>query len=145
MDYNIFPTSTGNLFHGHVPSAYDLARLKDLGVTAIWNLGRELVEELEVERDLFKIVVHSDIVDFSIPELPNKFLDEVKMICQYLKDGQSVFVHCMGGRGRTGMALASVCAMLDNIDVDKALTLAKVNCGGPERTHQVEFVRKLFR
>jgi protein-tyrosine phosphatase len=144
--HNLFPTnSTGKLYFGHFPSAETLDELKNKGVVAIWNLGAELLVELEMEEEQFETVIHSKIVDYSIPDSPKDFLADVKRVVSLLNSGKDVFVHCFGGHGRTGMALASIACLVNKASTADALALAKEHCSGPERLSQVKFIIDLFQ
>lgn len=139
--YPRFPVYPGELYYGSYPSTKDLYEVKEYGVTVIWNLAYELFDLAEEESKLFDNVVFSAISDFNVPTNYDKFSKEVDIICEHIKNDRKVFVHCYGGRGRTGMALAIIAKVLYKANSDQALNLAKKYCDGPEVDKQVEFVR----
>lgn len=135
-----FPTDFGTLYFGRLPDDDMLNFLKSSEVTVIWNLAYELFDLAEKETQLFDNVVFSGIADYNTPINKEKFNEEVLAICEHLKNNRKVFVHCFGGRGRTGMALAIIAKILNNMNSVEALGLAKIYCDGPETGRQKEYV-----
>lgn len=137
-----FSAISGELYYGPMPTFETLKKLESLGINIIWNLGAELQECYNLEKAMFD-TVFSEIPDFSIPPNKNRFLTELNIICENLRAGKKVFVHCLGGRGRTGMALAAVALQLNGLSSFEALNAAKGACNGPETENQKEFIRSL--
>jgi protein-tyrosine phosphatase len=135
-----FPTDSGVLYFGRLPDDDMLNFLKSSGVTVVWNLAYELFDLAEKETQLFENVVFSGIADYNTPVNKEKFNEEVSTICEHLENNRKVFVHCFGGRGRTGMALAIIAKVLNNMNSVEALQLAKIYCDGPETGRQKEYV-----
>lgn len=138
-----FPTAKGRLYFGPKPDLETLHALKARNVSTIWNLAAELDEILRDEIDIFgeENVIHSDIEDFSIPNSLDSFVRDMQNIHKRLEDEGSVFVHCYGGRGRTGMALACIASLENSGEI--AIRLAKIYCNGPELKSQIEFVKRV--
>ncbi len=52
------------------------------------------------------------IPDLGVPDDPEAFLDLARDIAGWLRDGESILIHCMAGIGRTGMLATVVLAAL---------------------------------
>lgn len=135
--------SSGRIYHGPCPFDDVLSELAEKGVSVVWNLGKELSDIAENERKFFPIVIHSKVQDYSVPESKEEFLADLHTVAEHIRNGRSVFIHCMGGHGRTGMALASLAIVLRNKTPEVALRLSKLACRGPEMDSQVDFVKAL--
>lgn len=138
---NKFPTIRGELYFGPIPDDKTLYELKNEGVTIIWNLGYELFDIAEIEIGCGFWVFEAKISDYNTPLHHQNFKNQLLTICSSLACGYKVFVHCMGGRGRTGMALALIAKIFNGVNSDEALALAKEYCDGPEVDKQIEYVR----
>jgi protein-tyrosine phosphatase len=100
----------GRLFAGPQPeaAAAGLAPLRAAGITTVVSL-------LEAERmtDLDGAymraglsVVRFPIVDYGVPDDPAAFRRFLRDLLTRLEAGESLYLHCHGGLGRTGTALA---------------------------------------
>lgn len=132
----------GKIFFGPVPFKDDMYRLKKNGVDAVWNLLAEF-PDVETEQEIFCTVYHSPIEDYSVPDQNSNFLENLEQVCNMLKSDKNILVHCFGGKGRTGMALAVILMKLNNISAEEALELTYRCCRGPETEEQKEYVRAL--
>lgn len=140
-----FPTSSGELYFGRVPEYSTLAKLRDMGVDTIWNLGAELAAFVQHERAYVDHVIQGDVPDFGIPTNPTKFLKQAQVVASLLKTGKKVFVHCHGGVGRTSMALATIQLLMSNDNGELALQKANEAANGPDTEQQERFVEALAR
>jgi hypothetical protein len=138
-----FPTSSGELYWGPCPSYKMLAKLRDIGVDTIWNLGRELAVFVQHEKAYVPHVIHGDIGDYDIPDNGLKFLKQVRQIAVLLNAGLKVFLHCAGGVGRSSMALASLDIVMNGTPAKQALQKANAYAHGPDTEEQHHFVKQL--
>lgn len=138
-------TSVGRLLSGPAPVSGIEDDLKKLCVDVIWNLGAELQYLIDKEKEITREVIHGDIFDGYPPRDRNKFLTQINIICDRLKDGRTVYVHCMGGQGRTGMVLACILNRLESLPPNQALMMTRQHCGGPSNSDQTEFVYDFCR
>lgn len=142
MEYQSTNFATiGELFYGSFPSRETLIKLKEEKVDLVWNLMAELPGVLKMEKEYFQ-VIHTPIYDYWIPEHAS-FLQDLDSVCSHLDSGKNVFVHCLGGHGRTGMALACMAIRLMGMTPNEALMLSKKLCNGPEVEEQKDFVRTI--
>lgn len=130
------------LYSGHRPETETLEMLYSEGFDCIWNMAKELKSLAEEERDYCPLVLEGKITDYSIPEDAELFASQVEKVCAMLREGKKVFIHCMGGRGRTGMALAGILIGMGG-DAHDALTAIYAHCEGPDTEEQVEFIKSL--
>jgi protein-tyrosine phosphatase len=64
--------------------------------------------------------VHSPIVDLGVP--PQQQLESlVDDLAARIKNGERLYVHCWGGRGRSGLVCASLLARLYGVGEEEAL------------------------
>lgn len=131
----------GKIWHGPCYSSVDdmnasFSFLKENDVSVIWNLLEDDTV-VNLEKNSF-YVIHTPIEDFSIPTDPDLFYKDAKRIRNLLKAGRSIYVHCMGGHGRTGMAIMFLMIM-EGKDPKDSLTLVKALVHGPETKGQIMF------
>jgi hypothetical protein len=136
--------SPGKLYYGPWPSVEMLRTLKKLDVDTIWNLAQELDLIIPYEKYFVPNVIHGNIEDFYIPENITHFATQLNQIAGLLRSGKNVFIHCFGGHGRTGMALAAIDLMVSDSEPKVALRKAHGATGGPEERSQVDFVQDLY-
>ena len=108
----------------------------------IWNLAKELAFMADDEANFADAVILGQIEDQGIPDMQS-FVGELAEVINVLGLGGSVFVHCLGGVGRTAIALAAIKLGVDEMNADEALQCAKDECNGPETDEQIAFVRQL--
>lgn len=137
-----YKSEIGTIYFGPMPSANTLSQLKANGITTIVNLMEELPSVREVEEKQFK-VIHCPVRDFSIPN-KKEFIKCLQKIYNELQAGEVIYVHCFGGRGRTGMALSGLLMMTDGLSPRTALSLTESLCGGPEMQDQKDFIINLW-
>jgi hypothetical protein len=110
----------------------------------IWNLGAELQSYLPLELELGCCVMFGNIIDGSSPEDSIKFLSQLIIAVNCLKNDGRVFIHCFAGHGRTGTAVACIKIKLDDFSVEDALSYSLAECSGPETKIQTDFVKSIF-
>lgn len=137
-------TSAGKLYVGGKDDVLRLPEKKARQVfDIIWNLAEELVCFVDLETPWAKQVICAYIPDFQPPnELFNR---QLKNIVAALADNKKVFVHCYGGHGRTGTALAAIKTLLDGSSPLQSLRVAKHYCSGPETREQKKFIINLYK
>jgi len=140
MPLRRFPTSSGSLYYGPMPTEKDLRLIKKNKIDVIWNLAKELGHVADIEKTIVPNVIEGNVQDFSVPSNMNLFMAQVNQVAAFLRAGKKVFVHCHGGRGRTGLALAALKIALDKVDAKKALKLVKTLVNGPDTQEQKEFI-----
>lgn len=131
------------ILFGPIPSEQTLEYLLKKDVALIWNLMAECSGVADLEKNFF-IVINSKIEDFSIPDR-SEFLHDLDLVCDYLKEGKNIYIHCLGGHGRTGMALAALGMRLARMTAEEALNFSQHNCHGPETEIQKDFILNLTR
>ncbi len=134
----LIPTSCGKLWIGNALDAYNLGSSR---FHIVWNLAVELAHLIELELPKTETVLFARIEDYSPPSDIEIFKEQLRTVVASLKNGGKVFVHCLGGCGRTGTALACILVSLEGITEEEALKRTKEYCGGPELTSQMNFVR----
>jgi protein-tyrosine phosphatase len=131
----------GQVWFGSVYSSIEDMRnsfelLKNNNVNYIWNL-LETSTIAEIERKKFT-VIHSPVIDYSLPVDIPSFYKDAELVLNYLKDNQNIYVHCYGGHGRTGMAILYLKVLLGE-DPQTALDEVREYVHGPEMNEQVVF------
>lgn len=130
-------TSSGSLFAGPIPEESDL---KLISPDVIWNLTSEFASWTNLEKRYAKIVLCAGINDHSYPK-SNDFHDQLKIVVDALKNGKKVLVHCLGGIGRTSIAVACIKIILDKFTNEQAIQFVNNTFHGPETTDQVQFIK----
>lgn len=102
----------------------------------------ELGELFRIEAQLFQHAVNTPIEDYDIPSDSQSFLRDLEIVLGHLQAGRDVYVHCLGGHGRTGMALAALTVRLAGVSPEAALQFSKQQCQGPEREAQKTFIKE---
>lgn len=133
-------TSSGRLWVGSCYDVFKLYKKPERHIfDLIWNLADELTYLVDDESKYSKEVLWAEIKDFSIPS-GIKFDTQLHTVLKTLKKNGKVFIHCMGGHGRTGMVLAVIKKLLDGMSAREALFVANKYCNGPETDEQFKFV-----
>ena len=160
----------GSLLAGAYPGSLDrdaaravAAGLLDAGVTAFASLmqphetdrqGRvfapyeDIVRELAAERGRVVEFARFPIIDLGVPS--DRVMRAVQaFIDERIAEGRRVYVHCWGGRGRTGTVVGAHLIRHGQADADDfAQVIARrreSDAGGgasPETAAQIEFVRR---
>jgi protein-tyrosine phosphatase len=128
----------------------DLVRVRDLGAHVLVTLVRE--EELERMgiADLFQEAnslgletVSAPITDKWVPSSMQQLLELTDMITNRLATGNTVVVHCNGGKGRAGMVSAAVLVRL-GLDPRSAIELVRISRPGTCRNPAQIFYVNVF-
>lgn len=135
-------TSSGFLYVGPLPDIKDLEKQGSFDI--IWNLAWEWSYYAEVEKSYAGKVLCALIDDFCAPDEEELFFNQLEEVVDCLENGGKVFVHCMGGCGRTGTALTAIKGFLDNLSYKDALSFSKKEVGGPELMVQKAFLSEVF-
>jgi protein tyrosine/serine phosphatase len=137
------PTSSGTLLASPCPAGEDLIGYH---FDIIWNLAVELKHHAEWEKDHAEVVLLGNINDYDVPGDTFAFTYQLEQVVKCLKNGGSVLVHCLGGHGRTGMAIACILNRLEGLSANVALKTAQQFCrGGPKMDDQIAFVKSVCK
>lgn len=102
------------IYFGGYPSAQNLLKLKDIGVKYIIDCTTpKEKEKLKVynAKEYDMTYLHYPIPDNYIPtdiHSFQQFIAGISSIITNLKRGESVYIHCRGGHGRSGMVSACI-------------------------------------
>ena len=110
----------------------DLKRLRDeLGVDRLVCLVEEdEMSDLGISELLLKAnqsgfkTTHFPVDDHGKPESMERFKEVVSSITAAIQAGETVLIHCKGGKGRTGM-LAAACLVKQGYDPESAIDAVK--------------------
>lgn len=132
----LISTQFGKLYINHSPSNSDLQSKKfDL----IWNLASELEYLIPIEQKFCDNVLFANIKDRDIPRDIILFQSQLNEVISNLMNNKTVLIHCLGGIGRTGLALGCILKGL-GLNVNRAVGLVKNACDGPETKEQISFI-----
>lgn len=140
MPLKRFPTNSGYLYYGSLPGVAELKLIRKNKIDVIWNLAKEFGDMASYEKQFAPTVITGNITDYGVPDNPGAFLFQVKHVAALLKAGKKVFVHCHGGRGRTGMILAALKIAVDGSDATSSLHMVNEVVGGPDTDEQESFI-----
>ncbi len=135
-------TTYGTLSVSQVPAEEDLIGYH---FDIIWNLAAELKKHSDWQKEFANLVLLGNIDDYDIPNDVFAFKYQLEQVVNCLKNGGSVLVHCLGGHGRTGMAVACILNRLEGISANESLKVARRTCFGPEVEEQIEFVKSICK
>lgn len=136
------PTTQGTLSVSPMPAEEDLSGQH---FDIIWNLAAELKHHAEWQKDYAGVVLLGNIKDYTAPHDTFAFKYQLEQVVKCLKNGGSVLVHCLGGHGRTGTAVACILNSLEGMSANVALKTAQKFCRGPEVPDQIEFVKSICK
>ncbi len=131
-------TSSGTLYISPAPFAEDLELMDPFDI--IWNLAKEYSFIAKEEEEFANKVILANINDYDVPSNVAGFGSQLFEVITCLRAGGNVLIHCAGGKGRTGMALALVKHYLDGMPIMNCLKFTKQTCNGPETLKQTLFV-----
>ncbi len=110
--------------------------LRAQGISAILNLSERSYEVRGIK------VFHVPMEDM-MPAPPDKLALAVNIIGGCVRSGRKVLVHCMAGKGRTGMVLASYLVAYEGLKADEAIKeVRRARPGSVELKEQEESVRR---
>lgn len=136
------PTSQGTLSVSPMPAEEDLTGQH---FDIIWNLGAELKHHADWQKDYADVVLLGNIKDYKAPIDAFTFTHQLEQVVKCLRSGGSVLVHCLGGHGRTGTAVACILNRLEGVSANVALKTAQKYCRGPEVDDQIAFVKSICK
>lgn len=138
---NIKINTPGKLWFGSIYSSIEdmlesFYILSNNSVKHIWNLLED-DSIANVEKTRFN-VIHTPVVDYSIPSDTDLFKKDADIVLSLLNNGESIYVHCHGGHGRTGMAILYLKVLLGE-NPQEALDEVRELVRGPEMIEQIVF------
>jgi ADP-ribosylglycohydrolase len=164
-DENCYWVEPGRLLAGEYPGAKEedearrkLKRYITCGVTFFLDLTREdelipyshLLSDPALSCDKRTIHCRMPIRDVDVPQSPSEMVAILDVVENALKDGHVVYVHCLGGVGRTGTVigcyltrkgLSGAEALRELSDMWRGVAKSKRKPLSPETREQREFVR----
>jgi protein-tyrosine phosphatase len=144
---------TGKLYRSPMPYANQLDTLKtEFRINRILQLCFDHEFKTYRHEDLFKRyqekqfqVTCYPIKDYSIPESKEKTRDLVDQIILYLKEGENILIHCVGGNGRTGLLIACLARRILGLNGPDAVQwVRKYVPNAVERPEQTKFVAEFL-
>jgi protein-tyrosine phosphatase len=82
------------------------------------------------------------IPDTRVPQSMQEFSTLIEKLAAHLNAGKTVVIHCMGGRGRTGLVAAACLLATTELTVPQAImAVRQARSGAIENTDQENFVR----
>ena len=150
----VHPTlpARGRLFAGPRPEPPFAAALATLGEAGITTVAC-LLEPTEVPRPLEAAYARAPlqllrfpVPDFDVPANTAAFRNFLLDLLRRLGDGESIYLHCRAGLGRTGTALACLLVLAGESARD-AVTLVRTSYqpGAVETSRQQRFVESFHR
>ena len=123
--------------------AGDLAALAREGVTLIVSLTRDPPPANALARAAIELV-HFPIDEFGVPPDPKGVIAVLHQMRTTIDTGGRVAVHCLAGRGRTGMILAGYLCMSRGVGAADAIAAVReARPGSVETAEQERFVDAL--
>ena len=128
----------------------DLERLREhYGVERlVCLLADEELDHLKIanlltEVEAYDIIAeHLPIPDDGLPESITVFSELVKKLVNGVSSGETILIHCKGGRGRTGMLAAACLVQLGYSPEDAIATVRQVRFGALSSEMQRDFVHQ---
>ena len=124
---------TEEIYWSGCPSRYTLERAKDEGVQLVVNLTYECTDYSLPEG---MKLLHYPIPDFGFVPPEDFLLNVVIPLSEYILEGEKVLIHCVGGIGRSGTAVAMLLVYFYGFDPGKALDRVYGLGGGPQSAVQ---------
>ena len=85
------------------------------------------------------------ITDMCAPKSPKEFKKMIEWVSDQLDDGKKVHVGCIGGHGRTGLFLAALVSLYEDLTDDPIAYVRKEHCKkAVESQSQLKFLKKHF-
>jgi protein-tyrosine phosphatase len=135
--------AAGVLTHSGRPSPETYERLRAASLDCWWNLAEELGELIPEMKSVAREVLWARVPDFQAPADLPLFDEQLERVCSVLAGGGRVHVSCLGGMGRTGIAIACIRMRVLGETADDALAATHMACRGPITDEQKAFVRAL--
>lgn len=85
------------------------------------------------------------ITDMCAPKSPKQFKKMISWCAEQLDDGKKIHVGCIGGHGRTGLFLAALVSLYEDLTDDPIAYVRKEHCKkAVESQSQLKFLKKHF-
>jgi len=85
------------------------------------------------------------ITDMCAPKSPKEFKKMIEWCADQLHDGKKIHVGCIGGHGRTGLFLAALVSLHEDVTDDPIAYVRKEHCKkAVESDSQLKFLKKHF-
>ncbi len=85
------------------------------------------------------------ITDMCAPKSPKEFKKMIEWCAEQLHDGKNIHVGCIGGHGRTGLFLAALVSLHEDVTDDPIAYVRKHHCKkAVESDSQLKFLKKHF-
>jgi hypothetical protein len=85
------------------------------------------------------------ITDMCAPKSPKEFKKMIEWVSEQLDDGKKIHVGCIGGHGRTGLFLAALVSLYEDLTDDPIGYVRKEHCKkAVESKSQMKFLKKHF-
>ena len=121
------------IYWSSCPSKYMIEKLREKGVSTVVNLTYECVDyNLPSSMELF----HFPIIDFSFVPPEEALIKFIDLLHQKLLQGEKILIHCVGGIGRSGTAVAMLLVYHYDFSPQKALDTVYTYGGGPQSNIQ---------
>jgi hypothetical protein len=133
----------GTLSHSCAPTSAIYDDLRPHALDCWWNLAEELGDLIPEMRKVAREVLWGKVRDFCAPDDLELFEQQLGRVCALLGGGGRVHVSCLGGIGRTGLAIASIRVRALGEASEDSLAAAFEACGGPVTEQQRAFVRTI--
>lgn len=128
----------------------DLARLKqEYKCNHLVSLMEHFEYEMVLNTELFTLhkeheinLIHFPIADWKVPTSAIDFCKLVESILGYLEKEEIVIIHCLGGKGRTGVVAACcLLALCKDMTTEDAITIIRdTRKGTIQSDEQLQFV-----
>lgn len=139
----------GQLYFGQYPSLIQLNQLRILGV----NICIDLTQTNDYQ---YIDKIHFPIRNKGVPSSKIAFHNLVTSLCNHIRDGKKIYIHCRHGRGRTGLLVAALIGHCLKVDVNAAMHIvsAAYQTGNatekspkrlPHHHNQQNFLKEYFR
>lgn len=156
-----YPGFDGCNFETHEAAIDNINNIIDDGVNVFICLQQE--EQHHQGKPLYASIAGNDIVykhfpieDHQIPSHKD-FLNHLYIILELLASGKNIYIHCLGGHGRTGTYIAGILMLLFSFNAKQALYYTQyfhnsrrildkrssgpIPCMSPENDCQIEFIK----
>ncbi len=142
MFWNAGEVIPNKLYRSHAPKAYQVEKLKELGITTIFDLrGGDIPEDYLLALEKAGIKRINIDMESDLSKSTGKIIEEVKEV---LKDDKDVaLVHCNMGLNRTGQFVYLVERMIKESTPEQASRSAFNSMGGNEAFQMEKLVKNL--
>jgi len=130
------------LIFGSYPNINTLVELKTYGITMLVDLtGTRQVKKTDKYDSINFDYIYFPIKDRESPTDITKFQNFISDLLIHYKKGANIYIHCIGGHGRSGMIAAVLTKLILGITVEQALI--KIYEAHQKRIEMKDKMRKL--